>query len=478
MAHLYSAQANDLLGNLSAVRQEMALALAGFDRVSERERYLIQAIHSEYEGDYVKAASQYRLLTNLYPHDLNAWKGLGDAANYAGLPDQAIEAERHVLQISPDNGSAYSSLIMLLVTNGKPTDALDLYRAAVHRGIDNTGLHRGAGIAFMVQGDLDSAGKQFALCGRSGDLYGQNLSSLYLAGLHLYQGKLAQAIPELRAGFVLDIKQGSSGWTPLRRLLLGEALLAQGNTAAAQSDARDLAAIANHLNQAEFHAFAGILALRTGQRGLAQAALRSLEQLRAQRPNASFDSAAYKYLLGASQLADGHASEALDSELSGFAYYAIPGILRVEGDAYSALHQWDKAAAAYRDYLGHAGDIFNYYSPLDWALAHLDLARVLARAGHREEAAAAYEKFLELWVAADPGLPALRQARAEKNALASSAGSAHPPFKQARTAPSNSVGGEHGKGKSEGSPARENQGALRQDVPREVVSGQLEEYQP
>jgi tetratricopeptide (TPR) repeat protein/tRNA A-37 threonylcarbamoyl transferase component Bud32 len=448
MAHLYLAQVYDQIGKLPAKKQEMNKALAGIDRVSERERYLIQALHSEDEGDYTNAVSQYRLLTQLYPSDLYAWKGLGEAATYAVMSDQAIEAERHVLQISPDNGADYSSLILLLVSTNQPQDAIHTYQAAVKRGIDNTGIHRGAGIAYMVLGDLEAAGKQFRLCAGSGDLYGQDISSLYQAALLLYQGKLSQAIPDLQAGLVLDIKQGSEAWTPLRRLLLAEALLAQGKTADAAAQARQLADTAAKLNQGEFFAFAGILSLRTGQRQLAQASLQKLVQLRAERPNASYDSSSYYYLRGAIELAEGRPADALSSELRAYAFFPIPDVLRVEGQAYAALHQWDKAAAAYRDYLNHAGEIFNFYSPLDWALAHIDLARALASAGQRAAAVSAYDDFLRLWSGADSNLSALRQAQAERvkiGALKDFAQASKDKFR----APIQTPGGKHGE-KAEG----------------------------
>jgi len=47
------------------------------------------------------------------------------------------------------------------------------------------------------------------------------------------------------------------------------------------------------------------------------------------------------------------------------------------------------------------------------ALAHLNLARALAREGKTEDARAEYGRFLKIWTAADARLPALKQARTE-----------------------------------------------------------------
>ncbi len=47
------------------------------------------------------------------------------------------------------------------------------------------------------------------------------------------------------------------------------------------------------------------------------------------------------------------------------------------------------------------------------ALAHLQLGRALAIFGNTAEAKAEYENFFSLWKDADPGIPILREAKAE-----------------------------------------------------------------
>jgi tetratricopeptide (TPR) repeat protein/tRNA A-37 threonylcarbamoyl transferase component Bud32 len=417
MAHLYSAVNYDNLGNVDAAKGEMAKAMDGITRVSERERYLIRALNLQFEGDYANAVEQYHLLTELYPNDLDAWKGLGVSAGYAGIYDQAIEAERHALTLSPDSGLDSQRLVLFLDYAEQPHEAIATFEAAQKRGIDSPQLHWGAGIAYMELGDVDAAQKQFALCGSAGDLYGRDLASLYQAVLLLYEGKLSSAVEQLRSGIVLDIKLGSEAWTPLRRYLLGTALLAQERTAEAQSEVRELAVIAARLNIPVAYAYQGILALRSGRRGLAQAALSALDKLRTARPNSAFASGQYYYILGAIALSQGKAAEALRDEQRAYAFYVIPDILRVQGDAYEALGQWDRAADSYRAYLSQMGETFTYYSPVDWGLVHLDLARTLARSGHSKEAARTYDALLKLWAGADSNLPALREARAERARL-------------------------------------------------------------
>jgi hypothetical protein len=86
----------------------------------------------------------------------------------------------------------------------------------------------------------------------------------------------------------------------------------------------------------------------------------------------------------------------------------------LRGRAHLQLGDAPAAAAQFRAVLDHRG--VDPFSPLV-ALARLELARALARAGDREGSREAYDAFLTAWAGADAGLPVLRQARAERARL-------------------------------------------------------------
>jgi hypothetical protein len=75
----------------------------------------------------------------------------------------------------------------------------------------------------------------------------------------------------------------------------------------------------------------------------------------------------------------------------------------VTGDA-------NKAVAEFQKFLDHSGIVLN--SPLG-PLARLGRARAYARSGDSAKAREAYRDFLNLWKDADPGIPILKQAKAE-----------------------------------------------------------------
>jgi eukaryotic-like serine/threonine-protein kinase len=82
----------------------------------------------------------------------------------------------------------------------------------------------------------------------------------------------------------------------------------------------------------------------------------------------------------------------------------------VRGEAYLAAHHGSTAAAEFQKILTHPGVVFN--EPIG-ALAHLQIGRAYAMAGHTAKAKSAYQDFLGLWKDADPDIPMLKQAKTE-----------------------------------------------------------------
>jgi hypothetical protein len=92
----------------------------------------------------------------------------------------------------------------------------------------------------------------------------------------------------------------------------------------------------------------------------------------------------------------------------------------VRGEAYLAAGQGGAAAAEFQKVLDHGGVVWNCWTG---ALAHLELGRANALASRtaqgadadaaRVRALAAYKDFLFLWKDADPGIPILKEAKAE-----------------------------------------------------------------
>ncbi|MCU1292778.1 MAG: serine/threonine protein kinase, partial [Bryobacterales bacterium] len=97
----------------------------------------------------------------------------------------------------------------------------------------------------------------------------------------------------------------------------------------------------------------------------------------------------------------------------GIAFFGFYGGLYpayIRGEIYLASHQGAKAAAEFQKILDHRGIVLG--DPLG-AMARLQLGRAFVSSGDKSKAKTAYEDFLTLWKDADPGIPILKQARAE-----------------------------------------------------------------
>jgi predicted Zn-dependent protease len=92
----------------------------------------------------------------------------------------------------------------------------------------------------------------------------------------------------------------------------------------------------------------------------------------------------------------------------------------LRGEAYLSAGQASASAAEFQRIIDHSGLVWNCWTG---ALAHLGLARANALQSRttqgaeadaaRVRALAAYKDFLALWKDADPGIPILKQAKAE-----------------------------------------------------------------
>jgi tetratricopeptide (TPR) repeat protein len=98
----------------------------------------------------------------------------------------------------------------------------------------------------------------------------------------------------------------------------------------------------------------------------------------------------------------------LGEPTDGTAIFLCPVYIR--GEAYLMLHDGKSAAAEFQKFIDHRGLVVNF----PWgALARLGLGRAYVLQGDTVKARTAYKDFLTLWKDADPGIPILKEAKAE-----------------------------------------------------------------
>jgi eukaryotic-like serine/threonine-protein kinase len=412
MAHLYLASAYQWLGDSARAREQLELAKRGLDRVTEPERHLIFGVDRELQESFEGAFEEYRLLTELYPDDLEAYQGLAGVAVWAGQPEAAIQAERKAIELNPHSAIDHRRLIMFLVRQNHFSEALAAYQQSRALGLKDPQLHRGAGLAYLAMGDTAAARAQFDAMRQEGGPIEASIANLALARIFLYEGRLNEAASTLSTGTALDQRLGSTGWLNQRRSLLAQTLLLQGRTSEARSEYLEFARAALQDPEAENLRRAGLLAIALNDPAMTRKLLAALDDLHSKQPSA-YTQSCYYNLAGAVELSSGHPEAAVQNQQRAIGFFDTFTPYPDLGEAFSAQERWRNSAETWERYLKYQGEIISEGSPAEWVLGHLRLARALAKAGDPAAARGAYGQFLKLWEHADPDIPDLRQARAE-----------------------------------------------------------------
>jgi len=416
MAHLYLARMYGALGNEKAQKENLDAAMSGVDHVTERERYVILAEDFEFREMYEKAADELRLLTEVYPDDLEAFRGLADVSLWTGRSEESVPAELHALELAPHSAPDFLRLVLDYDRLNRFDEALAADAKARANGAGSPLLYWGTGLAYLGKGNTQQSRAAFQSLAKEGGAYGEDVGSLYLARVLMYEGRMREAAAELQNGLLLDEKMGSVTNIPVRRYLLAEISMARGQTAESRAIERQMAqdALANPESQELRRA--GLIAIGLKDVPTARKLLAGLADMR-KGHESGFIESCYLNLDGAVDLEADHADAAIDSQRRASVFFPLYGAFSGLGDALTAKHDWSGAAQAYRQYLNFQGEIFHDDSPSDWVLAHLSAARSFAHAGKKDEALKLYGQFLQLWSNADADLPQPREARTELHQL-------------------------------------------------------------
>jgi len=398
---------------------EHALANASFkrayelrDRVSERERFYIEAHYFGGIGETDKAIQTYLQWAQEYPEDFTPYGNLGYEYANLGEYDKALSATSRAVQLSPDFATFNGNLEGDYLALNRLNDARVLFDQAVARGVDGVVLRANRYYLGFLQHDSAAMLEQVAWAmGKPGDedwlLSAESDTAAYL-------GHVSQA-HDLSQHAVKSSKSNGSNetaalWQMNEALRLAEfgypdkaqTAVSQALALASDPDVRILGALAlarwckmrqaRELSDAldeefplHFTMHAYWLPVIRASLALDQGSpVKALELLQA----------ASRYELGSTEIFQ-----------IGTMY---PVYLR--GLAYLKTGQGQEAAGQFQKILDHPSVIVNF--PLG-SLAYLQQARAKALLHDQEGARRAYQDFFSPWKDADPDVPILKEAKAE-----------------------------------------------------------------
>ena len=366
------------------------------------------AITAYYEGEFTgnldSLLRTFQTWTNVYPRDIQAWRGLANVASLMNKYPESIAASKRALELDPDDSISYYVLAVVQMHSDDYVAARKTCDLALQKGMDTELIRDTLLLLGHVTHDAALVAQQEQW------IKAHPISPMILTDegyLALADGR-ANAADEwfLRAedayrkqgdaALGLHYRQGSArgyfelGWPDKAR--------AQLNAAPIPTDTHD---VPDDL----------IALAETGQPDLAESMMQ--KQLAGHLQSTHWNRFYAPQLRAFIALLDHRPADALaatamlnGAELDDLAY--------PRGLAFMETNQLPQAEAQFRTLVDHPGvDPSSFEVPL----AQLQLARVLLKEGRKDDAIKQYRVFLQLWKDADRNSSTLKAAEAELAAI-------------------------------------------------------------
>jgi DNA-binding winged helix-turn-helix (wHTH) protein/tetratricopeptide (TPR) repeat protein len=370
--------------------------------VTEREKFYI-TVHSTHDTD--KAIENYKLWTQVYPHDWIPFNNLSNDYGRIGEPDKAVEAGQQALRLNPNHSFPYVVLARAYQRSSRFAEAKAICEKAKSRNLDGWGTHEILWAVAFVEGD--EPGMQRELEWYKGNPMESWLAQ-HEAGSWMSLGQLRRSRAEYDRAGSLALKQDM-------KELAAEITLDEGEYEADleyPQRARSLADQALRLapESPDRKAYAAIVLARAGDVRRSELLIADLKR-----------QGGLGKLLDDTVLANAEAAVALHRRNPAAAIEQLRPALAYDlatsndgtstyyrGLAYLELKEGKEAAVQFQKIVDNRGACGFY-----WPLAHLGLARANALIGDTDKSRVEYSEFLRLWKDADSDLRILNEAKVE-----------------------------------------------------------------
>jgi tetratricopeptide (TPR) repeat protein len=382
--------------------------------------FTVAIIYGTFLGEPESTIYYCRRVLEIDPGHKNAYNQLAYAYHRLEKPDSSIWAINQYIALAPDEANPYDTRGDLYAWNGRLDEALASYKRAeqMKPGFVTSTIKIGAMFVFMRQ--YDRADSCFKVVASSRDKWDRAEARTYLATIPIYQGKFARAQEVLRDGMGADQMEGTVRVQCAHKHRLASEIYRElGEKAPSIQEARlyrDIVLEAIPENPSYVFGYYGHVLAAAGEVDLAEELLREAES----RPDAQtlkqYES--YYIFKGLIARADGD----LDGAIANFE-------MALDKAPYPYLHIRSVLAETYLE----AGRHDLAVSLMEKALLRYDLSRLLSTvravktyyllgmayeaSGWNEKAIEQYETFLEIWTDADPGIEAVKDARARLEGL-------------------------------------------------------------
>jgi serine/threonine protein kinase/tetratricopeptide (TPR) repeat protein len=455
MAYRSMAMGYTNLGYKAESREHLEKAMQFADRISDRERYIIQGdYYRESEKSYDKAIEAYNNLLALYPDDNIGNVNL--AILYTNLEDwdQAIKYYNVQIQNKDESYFSYFNISDPYMAKGLYEKSREVQESYVQNFKENYYIHVGLSINYFVQGNYDLALAEadktsslnpsfFINYMARGDIYrdkgdflaaekeyqklfdlDEQVAHIYgrymLAPLYLMEGKYKEAERQANLGIELAEKIGDKVWQLNFLLGLEYIYNSSGHPEKALEACNKAWGVASETDSS------------TGKRtslldkGIAYLAMNSPDE--AQKTGEELKDLIerginkkairyYHLLMGRIELQKQRYSSAIEyfqRAINLLPYQHDFGddhavFMAALASAYEKAGDVEKARQQYEKISRLTSGRF-YYGDI-YARSFYMLGKIADQLGEKSKARENYQKFLGLWKDADPGLPEVEDAR-------------------------------------------------------------------
>jgi tetratricopeptide (TPR) repeat protein/predicted Ser/Thr protein kinase len=426
-----------------------AKAMEYVDNASDRDRYLIEAVHAAFSGDAARGTEILSEAARRYPDDKiirfelalfygneldqldksidqleaaveidpmfrTAYNQLAYTYDAVGDFDKSIWAINKYISLAPGEPNPYDSRGDLYAYNGKIENAIASFEAALEIDPDFLDSVRKLGHMHLFLGEYEKAEGYYKRVATSADLETRSRGRLCLALIPAHRGRFGEALAVLDDGIAADrIDQYAGLYRALKHRLKAELHLIGGEHKRATAEARQWTDLV-----AEFNIYLRLISrpyfiLTLAESGEFEEAERVSRELGSELLEAKSTDLEWKWIAAAFiSMARGDAPAAVSSfEKARDIDPVLPSHIRVMlAQAYLESGRLADAVAELDKMLKRFDDA-RATTPTYSVRAHYLAGLAYEQSGWNDRAVEQYEEFLEIWKDADPGIAEIEDAR-------------------------------------------------------------------
>jgi serine/threonine protein kinase/Flp pilus assembly protein TadD len=459
MAYRGMAAAYSNLGFEKKDREAMQKAMEFSDRVSERERYLIQGRFYGFDAKTLdKAIESFNKLLELYPDDTIGANYLGNLYSDLEEWDKALPFNEMEAKLEK-NWLSYENLAGNYESMGLYQKAREVYEDYLKNISDSPDVHRLLGRNYLAEGKFDlalaEADKAYLVDPKSNDNLVLKGDILYLqddlagaekeyqklleaqpdrypfnargdlASIDLRRGNFGKAIEQHRQQIELAQRAGEKAWEAEAHDDLSYLYWRQGKIKLAEAEVDSLAKIADEESLIQYKTFSlfGRSLLFVEKRSLSEAS-KTAEEAKRQLDSIHYEKGLrwYLNLMGIIELQKNDLPKAINYFEQAVSLDPSPDIAKDSdlldwlGLGYFRNGDLDKARQAYKKI---SSQLSSKWSGDIYAKSFYMLGKIAEQQGDKGRAVENYQKFLDLWKDADPGIPEVEETKQRLNKLKS-----------------------------------------------------------